>query len=442
MSYFYNSVEYICSFLECFVLIAVCMSLFTPRLSKAKTYAVNALLSLAVMLITTFLNTFSIYSYFTSTMWAAMCCGIILLLYRTNIIKALSVCVTYLCIINAFDFLVVSIVELLFSSKGFTISVMTQVDAYRTAFLIFVKLVLVLSYIIIAKSKITYKLDNKISVILTGCSLFAFFCTQYLITAVVSGNQSEIQKSVLIAWLFIILFFVGILAVIKEKSELDRKEYESRLVESRLNMVSEEMDNLTQSYKEKAKLSHDYKNHLSTVSTLIKNKSYSELEEYISELSKSEKDYAIVQHTGVEAIDAVISGKLSRAKDLNIHTEVKSSYINCAGISKSDICAVLSNLLDNAVEGCENATGEKYVRLSIEQPNSMLLITVENSSDSAKVGDGSLKTTKEDKNSHGFGMKIVESIAEKYSGYFKHQCENGVFKACVLLSQASKSRKI
>ena len=106
-----------------------------------------------------------------------------------------------------------------------------------------------------------------------------------------------------------------------------------------------------------------------------------------------------------------------------------------------DLCAIMANLLDNAIEasiGLVN-TDERKIGLAILIVHSMIIIKVKNACDKVSVEqilNGNLKTTKEEKKSHGYGLKIIQSLTEKYGGSFEKKRENDIFLATVVLFDA------
>ena len=100
-----------------------------------------------------------------------------------------------------------------------------------------------------------------------------------------------------------------------------------------------------------------------------------------------------------------------------------------------DACTLMGNLLDNAIEGAENAPGEKYVRLKIRAFNSgFTVIRVENSfNGQLKLRHNRLLSTKS-AGHHGYGMRSIEQIAEKTGGSMEYKAEKQMFQTTVLLN--------
>ena len=102
-----------------------------------------------------------------------------------------------------------------------------------------------------------------------------------------------------------------------------------------------------------------------------------------------------------------------------------------------DLCAILGNLLDNALEaaGQVSETDQRFIRLTIRRIHQMLVIKVENSFSTIPIQeDGVFQTTKRESGLHGWGLKSAQTAAEKYDGMVRTSCEGTVFRAVTTLS--------
>ena len=96
-----------------------------------------------------------------------------------------------------------------------------------------------------------------------------------------------------------------------------------------------------------------------------------------------------------------------------------------------DLCVLVGNLLDNAIEACQKIDKQKRIQVSFKQEGNFLNVIIKNTYIDEKNND--LLTTKDNKLNHGYGIKSVRSIVEKYEGTFKIIKNNGYFIVSVLL---------
>ena len=125
-------------------------------------------------------------------------------------------------------------------------------------------------------------------------------------------------------------------------------------------------------------------------------------------------------YTDNKFIDSLLNYKIGMAIDKNIKIETIIDK-NISVISDVDLCCIIGNLLDNAIEACEKENIEdKIIILHMAVKNSCLLICVKNSiAESVITKNPNFITTKRNNEMHGIGLKSIKSIVEKYSGSFK-----------------------
>lgn len=110
------------------------------------------------------------------------------------------------------------------------------------------------------------------------------------------------------------------------------------------------------------------------------------------------------------------------AKDKDIKFSYSIEHIGQISINDIDLCALLANLLDNAMEACEEIKDKKaWINLKILRKNDLLLIQLENSLSTDKLNKKNFFITeKADKKLHGIGMKSIEKVIEKYNGCMEY----------------------
>lgn len=139
--------------------------------------------------------------------------------------------------------------------------------------------------------------------------------------------------------------------------------------------------------------------------------------------------------TNHSIINAILNTKLSFAKSQGIKTLCSSvKQIHAEKIEEIDLCHLIGNMMDNAIEAALKISSEKtkYVEVSITERNAMILITVRNSYEDVLIDEG-LSTSKDNKANHGFGVKTIRKIAKKYQGSADFYTEGDLFCCSVML---------
>jgi len=100
-----------------------------------------------------------------------------------------------------------------------------------------------------------------------------------------------------------------------------------------------------------------------------------------------------------------------------------------------DLCVILGNGLDNAIEACAKlpAGKERYVRLTVNIQSKYISIGIENPTDHLKLSEEMLKTTKQDNFYHGLGLESIRTLTDKYDGNFDVNVFDSVFSLAAIV---------
>lgn len=170
---------------------------------------------------------------------------------------------------------------------------------------------------------------------------------------------------------------------------------------------------------------HDYNNHISCLLSMIKARRYEESEKYIINMSGRLPAENLIFKTGNYISDAILTEKQEEAGK-NITIQFDGCII--PEINSTDLCIIMSNALDNAIEACVNIPGEKIVSVygNYQQGFFVLIIknpTVNNLPDTEKLPP----TSKEDNTHHGFGLSNIKYTVQKYNGKTDISVKDGIF---------------
>ena len=221
------------------------------------------------------------------------------------------------------------------------------------------------------------------------------------------------QSSISTALGFIILSVVLFSVMIYRGSTLrsERKEYQ--MLVSMNHAAREGYQTIIKRNTELRGQVHDFKNHLRVIQKMTSE----EADEYIQELLDKEYAGRKVNTTGDSYIDAVIEVKLPVIREKKIRFDQNIRYPGSINISPSDLCAIISNQLDNAIEACIKIEDpeKRWIRLTLDKKGDMVGIICENSIVPGSLTQESLRKTSKrtDKHLHGFGIRNIRLCAEK-----------------------------
>ena len=181
---------------------------------------------------------------------------------------------------------------------------------------------------------------------------------------------------------------------------------------------------------------HDYRNHIQTMKVLAANGDMDALKVYLDELDTDLNTVDTVVKTGNPMADAILNSKISLARSRNIPTQVDAHIPVKLKMSELDLCCIIGNLFDNAMEASLALPEEKrLIRVYMDMKGTQLYISFTNFTAAKKlnkVGRG-FKTSKGE--GHGFGLVRMDDIVSRYDGYLSRNSEDGAFTTEILIPQ-------
>ena len=114
---------------------------------------------------------------------------------------------------------------------------------------------------------------------------------------------------------------------------------------------------------------------------------------------------------------------------------MKASVPDTLTLSDLELSIIIGNLLDNAIEACREAAGERFIRIFISMKRNMLYFSMLNTAGAKRKKTGSLFATRKN-GVHGFGLRRAEAILEEHGGWVKYNSEDGAFTSEFLVPAA------
>lgn len=164
---------------------------------------------------------------------------------------------------------------------------------------------------------------------------------------------------------------------------------------------------------------HNMKNNLVSILAYAEQEKYEKIIEFVNEImQESGMALSAISNSGNIVIDSLLGYWHLVAKRKGIDFLVNVSIPMKMSFKGADICLILGNLLENAVEAAEKVRENKYIKIKMKYDKSNLLIFLINSYQGQliKMKDKSLKSTKSDVGNHGVGLPSVYRAVAKYHG--------------------------
>lgn len=208
---------------------------------------------------------------------------------------------------------------------------------------------------------------------------------------------------------------------------IDRRieRFQSELIEKQVR----EIQNM---YRQVRGWRHDYRNHINNMKIQLSQENYDGLSDYLNELADDLDTVDTVIKTGNVMADAILNSKLAVAEKMKVQLNVKANVPEALPMSDVELCSVLGNMLDNAVEACGTLPEEeRFMRVYIGKLKGQLYLSVQNSAGKVRKEKGSYLSTKEGE--HGYGLFRIDRVAKKYGGYVNRQNEEGIFATEIMI---------
>lgn len=205
--------------------------------------------------------------------------------------------------------------------------------------------------------------------------------------------------------------------------------YQHELIETHYR----EVDNM---YRQMRRWRHDYRNHIQTMKAYAAIGDWNAIVDYLDLLDDDLTHVDTVIKTGNLMTDAILNSKISLAKAKEINVVVDAYVPVKLKSSEIDLCCILGNLFDNAIEASlKLPKEERMIRIYMDMKNTQLYISFTNFTAGKKMKkiNNRFKTTKGE--GHGLGLVNIDTIVERLDGYITRNSEDGAFTTEILLPQ-------
>ena len=268
----------------------------------------------------------------------------------------------------------------------------------------------------------------------------------FLLTLIISISLVKLQlyhrnedQLIFLSIFCIFLTDMFIFFIMKKINKENQNKLRISMLEMQLSeqkTMIEETGNISREIK---KAEHDLRHHLQCVLGNIENGNSEAAEIYLKQLLH-DYETSIFKYIYIDnsTVNSIINMKISRchANRIDIKTEIESDF---SGFSDIDICVLLANLLDNAIEASAKVSSPQII-LNIRNEKNYLCITVKNRIEKSVLDKNqTLQTTKKNKSRHGLGIYSIFQIVEKYDGMKSYYEKNGYFIADIWLKRVGYS---
>ena len=212
-----------------------------------------------------------------------------------------------------------------------------------------------------------------------------------------------------------------------------RKWIDKRIEDYQSDLLQKYCDEVESMYTKMRGWRHDYHNHIQALQASMALGKYEEVNAYLRQLNDDLTQVDTTVKTGRVMIDAILNGKLNIAAQNDIPVNAKAKIPEETPVTDVDLCAIIGNLLDNAIEENKRLPREdRFIRIYIGQKNTQFYLAFTNAAGKKRDKRRSLFPSAKGAQ-HGLGLVRVESLVKKYGGIFSADSEDGGFTAELLI---------
>ncbi len=257
-----------------------------------------------------------------------------------------------------------------------------------------------------------------------------------------SGYTEELALYILLIVLANALAIVADVILYRVNRENARKkelEEQLKFLEHKDQLELEYYNLMQSNINETRKIRHDFYNILAAIDT-DGNRLGTELKE---ELTQKLQNTSTAPLCDNHIANLVMQNKKKICEENHINLKIDTEIPEDLGITNFELLRVISNILDNCIEANQTLDGERYIHLEAAVRDNFFFLKTENPIGKKLSKDNEqYTTTKSDKKSHGFGMKILKDIAQKYNGQFSAEDKDGIFYTNIILMTEKQTAEI
>ena len=219
------------------------------------------------------------------------------------------------------------------------------------------------------------------------------------------------------------------ISIIKISISESEKKANVELLSKQVENQVEYYEKIQKYYDEFRSFRHDFKNHILCLRSLVAANRIDEAVEYMNDMESMAVQKKEEFNTGNIIIDALLNDKSEKAQKAHAKLEFKG-FVPTMGITKADLCIIMANAIDNAIESCAKDYNEtiKSININADFKQGYFFLKISNPMfETVKINGKKLVTSKVDKDRHGFGVANIMHTVEKYEGTADITTEDNTF---------------
>ena len=193
---------------------------------------------------------------------------------------------------------------------------------------------------------------------------------------------------------------------------------EMDILRERRQLTEENYHQMEQRLQGTSILRHEWKNQVASLRLLAEQGCFEELTQNLEQMDSHLARLSMARYSDNYPVNVLLQNAAARALEQGVTFVASAPLPETLGIEEGDLCSLLINMLDNALEAASKAAGNRKINVSLKVVQDILSVRCENSytGDLLQGEDGGFASTKSSPEEHGWGLKQMRWVAEKYNG--------------------------
>ena len=360
-------------------------------------------------------------------------------LYEISLVKTLILVFFVQSIVTITDYIVIMILAKIYgdiTTLGGASSLIGRLILILSRLILFAILIVISRISSKKRNNVTADMSNKEWIQFLIFPIFTICAVMLMVNSVMKSYHSDIVPVYYIIAIGLIVLNLVVFHLISEILEHSRKMKEAQILRQQSIGQVGLYNSMRENYNIQRQRTHEYKNQIVCMDMLMKKKDYSKLEDYIGNISDKLDAQLDMVDTNNDVVNAILNAKYYEAIKNDVLFVLKINDLSDIKVSDEDIVTILSNLLDNAIEAAKQCNvGKRTVKIKLLSEDDVLTIAVSNTykTEPMLTEDGYIRTTKNNKEEHGWGIRNIVATLEKYDAEYIIDYKNGEFVFSIMM---------
>ncbi len=347
--------------------------------------------------------------------------GLMSIYFNISLKKSAILSMLYLGLVLLVDFVVYAGNRMMFSGAG---EVQGGYVLAGNLVLIFDKIILFICILLIKRQfgkKSTEVLPDSWWIKFLFFPIFTVVTIAFMI-AFFPYTEKQTQAQVLYAIAFgMITMNIYVYYLVNDIVNNEAKLYEKEMLEQQVKNELKMYHSISENFEMQKRQTHEFRNHILGIEALVKKNQYQDLVDYITNLSNSINYENCVIDTNHVIVNAIINAKYQEALGKQILFVFRVNDLSKIKMQNEDLVVLLANLLNNAIEACEQCKEKRIIKLKfLLREDNTVVLSVKNTFSQPLIRENNeIKTSKSSHpENHGVGIKNIVKVIEKYHGSY------------------------